>query len=82
MTSCQGGCGRTVTAPEKWCSHCWPSIVEAAKITVNDERSIRFSLLHAAYKLALGTQEEQEEALSTINHLSFVLTNYNNKETQ
>ena len=72
---CSGGCGLRLDKEDAFCSSCWPK-----KDEIKTARQLRLDLWAAAYKLAMGTKAEREEALETISHLTTVLQHL--KETQ
>lgn len=69
LPRCAGGCGQVVAKSNKWCISCWPADVDKAQ----SDRDLRFQILNAAYKLALGNRAEREAAIPTLSHLITVL---------
>ena len=71
-------CDRIVDEPGRWCSSCWPAVNTARET----DQQIRYKLAAAGFRLAFGPESDRAEAILTISHLIFVLTQYNQQKEE
>lgn len=74
---CIGGCRKVVLASGMVCSSCLNKKARQSDPLrpepVKDSHQIREEILRNAYILKFGTEAQQDAALETLSHLTFVL---------